>query len=797
MKYLVWFLLFSVTVFAQFRSISGTVIDSATHEKLPAVNIIAYSAATNKLIQGIASNGHGVFKLSKIPYESIKIKCSLVGYREKTITISNAKNDSVNLGAIQLSQSVVMINGVNILAEKQLIEYKIDKQVINVDKLAGNANTVTEVIQNFGVADVDPLTKKITIHGNGVTINIDGRPVSNAEALIAQMPASFVDKIEISSVPSAKEDAQGAGGVINIISKRTKQDSYNGSVSIYKTNQNGITPSAMFNYKRNRFNIFSSFALNNGTYNGFRNISKTFYNSDETHHIISTGISKRDGNYYDGELAVDYQYDSTNTFSVTGEYIKTKYDVNDNGSSVIYNVNEQRNYSYVNANTGNTDYKNYSLGFYYKHLLDKEKGELTADIYYSKYKDDETSDESYLYDYLPFFPSLQNSNTFTDGMTFIAKSDFSSRIGKEGELETGIKYTRKNRLNNYSVLDFDYSNEIWRDSLNNSNSFRYIENIPAAYASFSQKFSKWEVKIGARMEYSDLRGESSSDGNNFRNDYLNCFPSFALSYELSKSYRITFNVARRIERPRLENINPFTITGAPNSISKGNPRLVPAFTNNYELSLYPFISVFMSYSTGEEAWVPITVNDSTRLSSPVNGLSSKSEGFDLTLPLSSYQQIPFALPKWISSLYVKASYARETEHDAFLSEDYTITTNYWNILANANLKLWYDVNSSINFMCYPKNENPKSIRFSKTFLSFSFWKYYFDNQLQVKIAFNDVLNGMGHLRSIIKGSNFSWDDKHSNKAQSVGLLIRYNFNSFEEREGRNIDDYRDGQKRLQ
>ena len=94
---------------------------------------------------------------------------------------------------------------------------------------------------------------------------------------------------------------------------------------------------------------------------------------------------------------------------------------------------------------------------------------MTADIYYSKYKDDETSDESYLYDYQPFFPSLQNSNTFTDGMTFIAKSDFSSRIGKEGELETGIKYTRKNRQNNYSVLDFDYSNEIWRDSLNNSN----------------------------------------------------------------------------------------------------------------------------------------------------------------------------------------------------------------------------------------------------------------------------------------------------------------------------------------
>ena len=108
----------------------------------------------------------------------------------------------------------------------------------------------------------------------------------------------------------------------------------------------------MFNYKKNKFNVFSSLAWNNGERNRFNNGSKIFYNINETHHIISTGISKDDGNYYDGELAVDYQYDSTNTFSVTGEYTKTKYDVNDNGSSVIYNVNEQRNYSYVNANTG-------------------------------------------------------------------------------------------------------------------------------------------------------------------------------------------------------------------------------------------------------------------------------------------------------------------------------------------------------------------------------------------------------------------------------------------------------------
>ena len=115
----------------------------------------------------------------------------------------------------------------------------------------------------------------------------------------------------------------------------------------------------------------------------------------------------------------------------------------------------------------------------------------------------------------------------------------------------------------------------------------------------------------------------------------------------------------------------------------------------------------MSYSTGEEAWVPGTVNDSTTLSSPVNGLSSKRMGFDLTLPLTRAQQVPITLPKWISLLYIKASYTRETEHEAFLSEDYTIATNYWRIFANANLKFWYDVNSSLNFVYKPKNENQK------------------------------------------------------------------------------------------
>ncbi len=769
--------------------LNGTVLDLITSKPLANVSVIISSRLSSKILNGTNTDEKGRFEFTNLTEANVRVKFSLVGYISQVID-SVSLGSTSRLGLIKLEPTTIEMKEVVIKSLKPMIEEHADRQVLNVDRMPGNSGTVTEVLKNSGLVDVDPSTNAITIRGEGVKIKMDGHESSMSGEMLNQMPATMLDQVEVILAPGAKESAEGGTYIINLITKKSQFDNFSGSLYLSstttKTNYAGID----INYKVDKLNVFME---TYGYYYESKNESESeryVYNSPLMYYQNSKGGSSNYGMYGYAKFGFDYDFDAKNSLTVYATYNGSRYNYSMNNDNFVYNSGNLLQYGFNRTTTNESPNNDLTFYGFYKKQFEKRGNELTFDFMYTGITGTTLSDMDVAYSYIPSKPQIEKSDRKLDASTIVFKTDYSLPFNTD-RLETGYSFTRRNRKNDYIVNDFSYLTNTWRDSLKLSNIFEYTENIHALYLTYAYKLDKFDIKFGLRGENLNTEGNQFTQQSNFRENYLSYFPNLNVSYKLSDLLQIGFNTFRRVTYPQMYYLNPFRQYNGPNTFFEGNSKLEPTYSNSYALNLSRYINLYYTKSTGIITNASGIENDSIMVSSYINLNKNESYGFDLTFPYYNSPMMPIHLPDFITMMNISFGGTFTKQTGKYLQQDLTMEDKTYRINANIGLKLWWDIDASIYFMYRPAVDNKLYKRNASHYSGIYLSKRFFDRKLNVSMSVINILNFNSYENQSYGSGYYTNSRFHMINSSGISISLSYSFNDYKQRNDRKIGDDRD------
>jgi hypothetical protein len=599
----VWLVAISISAFAQNKGrVSGNLFDEK-RQPMPFANVLLLKAKDSTLAKGAMADANGQFLFEQIANNQYIVAVTTVGYNKfysPKFTISD-ENLEVKLADIQLAQATQALKEVTVSAKKPLLEQQADKLVMNVENsIVNSGSTAMEVLQRAPGVSIDN-NDNISLKGKqGVQIFLDGKPTYMSQEqlvnLLKNMNSDQIEKIEIITNPSAKYDAAGNSGILNIITKRNKNFGTNGSLTL----GGGVSfpPELEFgdvkgNLPKGNFNL----NLNNrkGKLNTFGNLSGR-YNQNFNINTISRNLDGRtiDQNAfrpmqsYSSSIRAGLDYFATKKTTLgillnanVGEWMTR---------GVAENVSYIKNGNIVESSPNTTlrpyrNWQNLTFNTNFKHAFNDKGKEFTADFDYSVY-DNQSTERGMITRFLnaqgeqigsPLTITSDIPNVYN---IYAIKADYTNPIPKaNAKLEFGAKSSFVNSDNN--IQFFNNGNL----DLGRSNHFIYNENINAAYGNFSKKLNdKWNLQTGLRVEHTRSKGESKTLNEGREREYVNLFPSVYLTHTLNKKNQLNFNYSRRIDRPDYQSLNPFINFLDPYTYELGNEYLRPQLTHSIEAS---------------------------------------------------------------------------------------------------------------------------------------------------------------------------------------------------------------------
>jgi len=594
----------SITSIAQTKNgkISGVVTDE-TQKPIDGATISLLRSKDAALVKVAVSNKQGIYEFEKIADGEYTIAVTVAGYQKKSskpFTIDQA-NSVIKVPDLQMAQVAKSLGEVTVTGKKPLIENKIDRTVVNVDAAPTNAGaTAMEVLEKSPGISVDN-DGNISLKGKaGVIVMMDGKPTylsaADLAAVLRNMPASSLDQIEIMTNPPAKYDASGNSGIINIKTKKSRADGFNGSftsggtLSFYKRDNSMLVPvrvqqSLNLNYRKGKINVFGNLNYNYNENKNDLNLTRKLY--DNTGTVTSSSHTAFNGrnNNYTMKMGMDF-YKNKKTvygFVLNGFAFAGR----PQGASSQTLINEDgTTKSLINSQTRNKlSFANYSANFNYKHTFDSAGTELTVDLDYIGYNNKNKSSlvsESYESENGPktgHFELVGDIPSLID--IYSIKSDYTHPMKGNMRFDAGFKVSYVDNDNQVDYMRLDNGN--WVPD-GRSNHFVYDENINAAYVSLNKKWKKFSAQTGLRLENTISKGHQLTTDSSFKRNYTSLFPTVYLNYEASKNHQFTLSFGRRINRPNYQDLNPFTYFLDSLSYRQGNPYLLPQFTNNVELT---------------------------------------------------------------------------------------------------------------------------------------------------------------------------------------------------------------------
>ena len=566
--------------------ISGKIVEKSSNLPLEYATIRFTDFTTNKVVTGGITNPSGEFTIEinpgvyNISYEFISFKTLEV--KQKTL------NESSNLGIIALEDESKKLEEVVIRLEKTTVEIKLDKKIYNVGKdIMVKGGTVSDVLDNVPSVSVD-VEGKVSLRGNeNVTILIDGKPSNaiNITDALRLIPADAVDKIEVVTNPSARYDAEGGGGILNIILKRGKNNGMSGTFIVSVGEPENTGASANVNVKSELSNFFTTIGYNKRNNPGNTKIDQENFNSTgQLNSLIkerrlSDRFSEGLNTNFGIELFLNKSTSWTNSINMR---------ISDGNS--IENVkyfNFDNNRQFVNSrlryNEGVSKSENFEYASNFVKKFKKDGHKLNIDLSFSINSEvDNTKIEGNFIESGAFVSSERTGNKQKQGRNLI-QLDYVLPLGTVSQIEAGF---RGNYLE--STTDFKVEEKLTQTSAFTNitaftNNLQYIENVSAAYAQFGSKIKKFSYLFGIRYEDSEIQ-VNQFVGNDFNTKrYSNFFPSAFLTYEISPESSVSLNYSKRITRPRDRFINPFASYSSNINLFQGNPDINPAFSDVVDL----------------------------------------------------------------------------------------------------------------------------------------------------------------------------------------------------------------------
>ena len=566
-------------------TVKGVLIDSLTQEGEPYATIkIAKKNAPDKAVKMAVTGANGKFQEKlNVAAGNYIITISSIGKAPivKEFTLKPSVKE-VDLGTMISSEANNVLKGVEVVAQKPLVKVDVDKIEYNIeDDPDSKSNSILEMLRKVPLVTVDG-EDKIQVNGSSnFKVHVNGKPnnmmSNNPTEVLKSLPANSVKSIEVITDPGAKYDAEGVGGILNIITTGGGMEGYtvtlNGGVS-----NRGYNASGYGTVQIGKFTVTGNYAYNHNTSpRSYSSSGREDFTSDDYKYLSSESSSKHKGNFQYGSMEGSYEIDTLNLITFSMNMFGGKFKNNGYGSTNMLNAQKEHAYSYNTLSRNESEWASVGFNFDYQRSF-KKKGEFLTFSYryngspdnseaYTEYE--EVKDYPYSMDYLR--DQHYDNDARTDEHTF--QLDYTNPITKQHQIDAGVKYILRRNQSDSKYFKAD-DNNIYQPDNDLTSKFNQDQDILAAYADYQLKLGKFGGKAGVRFEHTimDVEYKYMPD-RNFDSNFDDLVPSASFTYQLASTKTIRANYNMRISRPSIWYLNPFRDTSNPTSISYGNPDL--------------------------------------------------------------------------------------------------------------------------------------------------------------------------------------------------------------------------------
>jgi outer membrane receptor protein involved in Fe transport len=677
-KALAFFFLFfsAIALFAQQEiTISGTVSDEITSEPIPYSTIIVVAKADGATVAGASSDFDGNFSF-RSPAADVELHISFIGYEKKIIDILPS-GGKLALGTIALSRSVEALDEVEITAEKSRVEFQLDKRVFHVGKdISSTGAGAMDVLNSVPSVNVN-LEGQVSLRGNaGVQILINGKPSVLADGTsnaLGSITADMIESIEVITNPSAKYNAEGTSGIINIILKKEEKKGLNGSISVNTGIPDNHSIGGSFNLRREKLNLFAQLGAGYRSMPSFsRSINRNQISGDE---IRSEGTEYRNEVFYNFTLGADYYINDLNKLTLAGNYA---LELESQPSEFVFNDFVAGATVADNAwtRTEETSATNPKWQFdlqYEKKFEDDKDHVLQFSTLGSFFGKDQNSDFANRDQFgLAIVPDQRTeANFYQEDYTF--KLDYVDPISDKITIELGSQYDINDVGNEYAVFNDDSG--VWVPDSAFTNNFIFNQKVLGVYGTAAYELKKWGVKVGLRVEDTDLKTKLVTTGQENDQLYTNLFPTFHTSYKFTPLFSLQAGYSRRIYRPRLWDLNPFFNIRNNFNIRMGNPELKPEYADSYELT---GILILEKVSLNAGVYHLFTTSVIERVSFPENNVNiTRPENIGTRSKYGVEVNGKYTPTAWMT-INGDFNYGQFYRSGSFLDQNFDFNANQWN-----------------------------------------------------------------------------------------------------------------------
>jgi len=770
--------------------VSGKIIDKSSSLPIEFAVITISKSETKQVINGGSADANGNFSI-ELNNGNYDIKFEFPGYKTQEKLNQNISVDT-NLGNVMLETESSQIETVVIRGEKTTVDIKLDKKVYNVGQdLMMKGGTVSDVLDNIPSVTVD-VEGNISLRGNeNVRVLIDGKPSNaiNVTDALRMLPADAVDKVEVITNPSARYDAEGGGGILNIILKKGKNKGLNGTIIATAGNPKNQGISANINSKTENYNLFTTISYNDRNSPGTTKINQENFGANT--YIEERRKANRYNDGYNANFGMELflNKEKTTTWTHTINY---RNNGGNNTEDVTYkNYTLDRNTFFFTRFRDNNSINTNEAFEYTSNFLKKFKKEghkLTVDASISLNKEDEFSN---------IFGSILETNTFvSDEKTSkigrqnrnLFQADYVLPFAKNMQFEAGYRGSYTNSTSNYEVLERVNQNDPYTNIPGFTNNFEYIENISAVYTQLGTKFfDKLSVLGGLRFENTNLNINQLLTNDFNKRNYNNLFPSLFFTYELNDNASISLNYSKRISRPRDRFINPFSSYTSNTNLFIGDPKLNPAFTDSYDLGFLRKwdkitfnTSVYYNHTTDSFQTVrkesgnfvngiPVIIN------TPFNLGEDNRIGMEAT--------INYSLKKWwkinsnVNYYYNETigNYQFTNASNNLVNQNFNYKSSTWTarLTSKVNLPYKIDWQTNMNYNAGQKTAQGKTKGIPSMNLAFS--KDVLKDKATISFNVNDVFNSRKRIQDLRLPTVNSYSEMQF-RTRQITFSFTYRFN---------------------
>ena len=761
--------------------VSGLITDKK-NKRMDYTTVSLLKANDTSVVKSTLTNDTGYYAFEHIAPGSYVIRATEVGYKKTTGTPFTVLNDASTVAPVlQVAIDSRTLNTVTITASKPMIERTSDRTVMNVENsiLAGG-NSAMEILARAPGVAIDQ-NDNISLNGKqGVTVMINGKltylSATQLATLLRSTDGTTIKSIELITNPSAKYDAAGNSGIIDIKLKKNTQSGTNGTVTVGAGyGKDGKARSTIsLNHKQGTLDIFGMFSHNDDKTGSTANLkrivtdtsgSKTYFNQ-----LTAVKENSHNNSY---RFGADYDFSSKNTIGfVVNGYFNSEKDQSDNPTYVGQQPGLINSYQNTLSTIDQT-YKNFALNLNDKFKLDTNGQELNIDLDYSLFNNNSQAQYD-TYFFLPDGSSMDAPEFLREQTPSVihiraAKADYILPLNKTLKLEAGVKYSDVKTNNNLQAQQQVNTHYVNDTTL--TNRFTYDEKIAAGYLNLTKTYANTTIQAGLRAEHTNSTGDLINTNQVVTRHYLDFFPSVFINHTINDKNEIGLSYSRRIDRPGYDDLNPFVYYIDQYTYSKGNPFLNPQYSNHFEVNygLNHAVNISLGYSHTANAITGALLTDAETNLTVQTKLNVQSQDYyDLNV------NAPYIITKWWTGNVNGVVFYNSFKSDSLLGGIYNRgqlsfhgrATQLFQVAAGYRAELTSNYTTAVTYGIYHvKPGYSNDIGMSHSFD---------DKKANIKFSVSDVLNSMhDRVSSMYQTNNLAIDQKPETRI--ARLTFTYNF----------------------